>query len=76
MRKISTREMRSVLPRLDEYLADEGELVITRRGKPIARLLPVGEAAMKPSHADLRSRIRRLGRGSETLIRADRDARE
>jgi len=75
MRKITTREMRSVLPHLDEYLADEGELVITRRGKPIARLLPVGEAGDKPSHADLRARIPRLGRGSEALIREDRDAR-
>ncbi len=75
MRKISTREMRNVLPHLDEYLADEGELVITRRGKPIARLLPVGEAGVKPSHADLRSRIQRLGRGSEVLIREDRETR-
>lgn len=75
MRKISTREARAVLPRLDEVLAKEGELVVTRRGRPIARMLPVDEAEPRPSHADLRMRMRRVDSGSEALIRADREAR-
>lgn len=39
MRSISVREMRTVLPRLERLLESEGEIVITRRGKPVARIL-------------------------------------
>ena len=80
MRVITVREMRAALTRLDELLAREGELVITRRGRPIARLLPARPAAgagapPMPSHAGFRARMPRLAVGSEALIRADRDER-
>jgi hypothetical protein len=32
MRSISVREMRAALPRLEQLLAEEGEVVITRNG--------------------------------------------
>ena len=40
MRSISVREMRAALPRLEQLLAEEGEVVITRNGRPVARVLP------------------------------------
>ena len=49
MRSLSIREIRSEIPRLEQILANEGELVITRRGRPIARLLPARmEASVRP----------------------------
>lgn len=75
MKQVSIRAVRSVLSQLDEILAAEGELVITRHGKPIARLLPMGEGAGMPSHADFRKTMPRLRTGSEAAVRADRDGR-
>ena len=75
MKQVSIRDVRSVLSHLDDVLAAEGELVITRHGKPIARLLPVGEGAGMPSHADFRKTMPRLRTGSEVAVRADRDGR-
>jgi prevent-host-death family protein len=75
MKSMNIREARSALGRLDRLLAEEGEITITRHGRPIARLLAVAGAARMPSHADLRGRLRPLRRPSEDLVRADRDAR-
>jgi antitoxin (DNA-binding transcriptional repressor) of toxin-antitoxin stability system len=75
MRSLTIREVRAVLPELEQLLREEGECVITRRGQPIARLLPAGPRRAVPSHADLRSQMPRLEVGSEVLIREDRDAR-
>ena len=36
MRSVSVREMRTALPRLERLLEEEGEIVITRNGKPVA----------------------------------------
>jgi antitoxin (DNA-binding transcriptional repressor) of toxin-antitoxin stability system len=75
MKQISIREVRAVLPRLDEVLAREGELVITRHGKAIARLLPPKAAARMPSHRELRESMTPLSVGSEVYVRQDRDER-
>ena len=75
MRKVSTREIRNVLPQLEEILAREGELVLTRRGKPVARLVPMADGRARPSHADLRARMTRSDRGSEIYVGQDRDDR-
>jgi prevent-host-death family protein len=75
MRPISVREMRAALSNLERLLAEEGEVVITRNGKPVARILPTRADKPMPSHADLRSRIPRLEAGSEVLVRQDRDER-
>jgi len=74
MKSITVRETRQGLSRLEELLA-EGEVTITRRGKPVARLLPVGGSLPIPSHLELRESMPRLGRGSERLQRVERDAR-
>lgn len=75
MKTLSIREMRAVLTGLDELLAKEGEILITRRGRAVARLLPVRPTANARSHADLRATMPRLGVGSETVVREDRDSR-
>jgi antitoxin (DNA-binding transcriptional repressor) of toxin-antitoxin stability system len=75
MRTISVREMRAVLPRLERLLEAEGEIVITRRGQAVARILPTAPAGGIPSRVALRRRMRRLDLGSEAVIREDRDAR-
>jgi len=75
MREVSVRELRTVLARLDDVLAGERELVVTRHGRAIARLLPMEGTGRMPSHADLRRRVARQRVGSETLVREDRDER-
>jgi prevent-host-death family protein len=75
MRSISVREIRAALPRLEQLLAEEGEVVITRNGRPVARVLPTAPAETIPSRAELRRKMRRAKVGSEVLIREDRDAR-
>jgi antitoxin (DNA-binding transcriptional repressor) of toxin-antitoxin stability system len=67
--------MRAVLPKLENLLEREGEIVITRRGKPVARILPTVPEGGIPSRVALRRQMRRLDLGSEELIREDRDAR-
>jgi prevent-host-death family protein len=75
MREISIREMREKLGSLGQLVQREGEILITRRGVPIARLLPVKGAQHRPSHAELRSAMQRLETPSQILIRDDRDQR-
>ncbi len=75
MKRLSVREVRAELTTLDELLGREGEVLITRRGKAIARLLPVRSAKTIPSHAALRASMPRLTIGSERLVRRDRDER-
>ena len=75
MRTMSIREMRTELGRLGDVLEREGEVVITRHGEPIARVLPLGGPRKRPRHDELRASQPRLERGSEELVRADRDGR-
>lgn len=75
MRTMSIREIRAELGRLGEVLEDEGEVVVTRHGRPIARVLPMGAPRRRPRHDELRGSMPRLERGSEEIVRADRDAR-
>lgn len=41
MKTITVRDVRQRWPEAERSLAEEGEIVITRDGKPVARLLPV-----------------------------------
>ncbi len=72
MKEMSIREMRAELSRLGRLLDREGELIVTRRGRPIARIVPFDPCRKMPSHADSRSRLPRLSSGVEH-VRADRD---
>ncbi len=75
MRTVTVREMRELLGRLDEVVGREGELVITRHGRPVARILPVRPQRRMPSHAKLRAKMPRLKIGSEVYVRQERDER-
>jgi len=75
MRKLTIREARQALSHLDQLLAAEGEVTITRRGEAIARIVALGKKKAIPSHRDLRGKMPRMRRGSEKLIREDRNAR-
>lgn len=75
VKSLSIREVRKELAQLDDLVSREGEVVVTRRGKPIARLLPMRSERRMPSHADLRASMSRLKAGSERQIRAERDER-
>ena len=73
MKQLTIRQMRNALTRLDQITAEEGEIVVTRRGRPVARLLPIRARRRMPSHRDLRASMPRLRVGSEVLVRQDRD---
>jgi antitoxin (DNA-binding transcriptional repressor) of toxin-antitoxin stability system len=80
MRSVSVREVRALLPGLEEELARTGEIVLTRRGRPIARLTPVDGAAAarprRPNLAEFRASMPFQETPSEVLVREDRDARD
>jgi prevent-host-death family protein len=75
MRELSIREMRERLGSLDRLVQGEGEIIVTRRGVPIARLLPVAGSRSRPNHAELRAAMPKLNTASETIVRDDRDQR-
>jgi antitoxin (DNA-binding transcriptional repressor) of toxin-antitoxin stability system len=74
MKTLSIREMRGALGQLDQLIDQEGELIVTRRGQAIARVLPLKPQRAMPSHAEHRNRLPRLSPSAE-LVREDRDAR-
>jgi len=75
MKKLNIREARQSLSHLERLLAVEGEVMITRRGEAIARVVQIAQKKSIPSHKNLRERMPRLRKGSEKMIREDRDAR-
>lgn len=75
MRELSIREMREALGRLDVLVEEEGELVVTRHGRALARILPARGARVPPTHRALRESMPRVGIPSEILVRQERDGR-
>ena len=75
MKESNIREARRSLSHLERLLAAEGEVTIVRRGKAVARVIPMAKTLAMPSHRDLREKMPRMRKGSERLIRKDRDAR-
>ena len=75
MNEVSVREMRALLAGIEERLRAEGEIVLTRRGRPIARILPLENENRRPSHARLRARLGRRLAPSAEILRAERDER-
>jgi prevent-host-death family protein len=73
MKKMNIREVRAILGRVDEVVGKEGEIVLTVRGKPLARIVPLQSRRRFPSLAWLRKQMKPLRVGSEVLIRAERD---
>jgi len=75
MKKLTIRETRQSLSHLERLLMAEGEVTITRRGQAIARVMPITRKLAIPSHKKLRGKMPRLRKGSETIIREERDGR-
>ena len=75
MRSLSIREVRAALGNIEELVEQEGELLITRHGKPVARLVPVERRRAMPSHKAFRDSMPLQEIPSAVLIREDRDAR-
>jgi antitoxin (DNA-binding transcriptional repressor) of toxin-antitoxin stability system len=75
MMKLSIREARQSLSSIEQILTQEGGVTITRRGKEIARVIPINRVMSIPSHSTLRQKTPRQTRGSEVLVSADRDER-
>jgi len=75
MKKLSIREARQSLSHLDRLLAVEEEVMITRRGDPIAKVVQVGRKRPIPSHRDLRDAMPQIRKGSEKLVREIREER-
>jgi antitoxin (DNA-binding transcriptional repressor) of toxin-antitoxin stability system len=75
MKEISVREARQLIGKLDTLLEIEGEVKITKRGKPIARISSLKKVRIMPSHKNLRESMRVMDRESVELIRNDRDDR-
>ena len=67
--------MRSPVSHIEEIVAKEGEVVVTRRGRPLARILSVHPRRGIPSRAELRASMPKLEVPSEVLIGRGREAR-
>ncbi len=72
--EISVKEARAQFSSLLNQVMDGGEVVIRRRGKEIARLVPPrgGEGRRLPSLSDFRRSIRLKGEPLSTMVRKGR----
>jgi len=75
MQTLNIREMRHALGQLDTLVNASGELVITRHGKPIARILPIQGKCSRPTHEELHRLTKNLALSSEKIVRDMRDER-
>lgn len=75
MKVVSAREMRTAWPKIEKLLAKHGEIVVTRRGKEIARVVPARQPIDFSAHEALRQSMPYQEIPSEVLIREDRDSR-
>jgi len=75
MKKLTVREARQSLSHIERLLEVEGEMTVTRRGHPIARLVPINQKRPIPSHQELREKMPKMRRTSEKLVREDREPR-
>jgi prevent-host-death family protein len=75
VKKLTIREARQSLSHLDRLLDQEGEITITRRGKPIGRVMAIAGKKTMPSHKDLRMKMAPVKTESQVLVREDRDGR-
>jgi len=75
MKEISVREARRLIGKLDSILETEGDVKITRRGKPIAKVSALKNTRRMPSRKNLWESMRAMDKESADLIRLDRDDR-
>lgn len=74
MGTVSLAEAKAHLSEMLDRVEAGEELVITRRGKPVARILPVqGKPTPLQSLAAFRAQLPKVGKSSVELIREMRD---
>lgn len=75
MQTLSIREIRSELGHLGTLLHASGEIIVTKHGEPIARILPIKNKQQRPTHEDLHRLTKKLLIPSEKILRDERDER-
>lgn len=73
MKSLSIREVREALANLEDLLRTEGELIITRRGRAVARITSLAPATRFPDLKGFRDSMPYQEVPSEVLLREDRD---
>jgi prevent-host-death family protein len=72
MKQMSITELRASISDLERIFQRESEIIVTRRGRPIARIVPLHGIAPL---LELRAISPRMKVPSEVLVRQDRDER-
>ena len=75
MKQLTIREAREGLSHPEEMFADADEVLVVRRGQPVARILPVAPKRKARSLAAFRAKMPFQEVPSEVLVREDRDSR-
>jgi antitoxin (DNA-binding transcriptional repressor) of toxin-antitoxin stability system len=75
MKTLTIREAREGLSHPEKMFADDEEVLVVRRGEPVARILPVTPRPRFRSLRDFLASQPVQEVPSEVLIREDRDAR-
>ena len=75
MKTLTIREAREGLSHPEQMFADGDEVLVVRRGEPVARILPPPHKRKVRSLAAFRATMPFQDVPSEILIREDRDAR-
>ena len=74
MKQMTIRETRAAIGRIDELVEAHGEIVVTRHGRPLARIVTMQpHHRAVPSNEELRASLPFMERASEHLVRDDRD---
>jgi prevent-host-death family protein len=73
MRCVSVREARDRISRLLEAVEHGEEIMISRHGKPVARLMPVARKIGFTDRSDFRNSLSCGKAGSGALLRGIRD---
>lgn len=76
MKTLTIREAREGLSHPEEMFAGEEEVLVVRRGEPVARILPATPKRKVRSLAAFRATMPFQDVPSEVLVREDRDARD
>lgn len=75
MQFLNIREVRDALGHLDELLSTTDEIIITKHGEAIARILPMKGKHKRPTHEELHCLTKKLSTPSEKILREERDER-
>lgn len=73
MREMTVRELREALSSIESLVEREQEIILTKHGHPLVKLVPLRGRVPVPSHADLRAAMRHMTVPSEKLLREERD---